>query len=219
MRMPIQIKPDAMACAVGEMHARRWQEAIALAQGERAKALGRRLEEGRLDRIRYRNWLAMELEACRIGVLSLQAVAAWHGPQPALQMAALAWTDRVREDAHAAAHDLHTLDAAPPPPVLLLQQWRTFAGAAGSSQRAGEVLGAALLHDGLFDGPMHAVATAISALPFAVDGRYLSRRLRSASGTAAEQTALLGAYAATALAVGAQRAAGWCREALAHALR
>ena len=199
--------------------ARRWQDVVELARVELAEALARSIGSGRFDRRCYQNWLAMESAACRIGALSLDAVACWHSSQTALLATARNWANDLREDAQAAARDVRVLDGMAAAPPAALGQWHAFAGAAGGSQRAGEVLGAVLLHGQLLGGPMRAVAAAIGALPFALGGHYLPRRAQAGYATEAGCDLLLDAYAATALAVGAQRAAGWYRAAMVEILR
>ncbi len=211
--------PVAAPAQAAERPVRRWQDVVELCQVDIAEALTREIGAGRFDRACYQNWLAMESVACRIGALSLDAVAEWHGAQPALQATARLWACDLREDAQVAARDVRVLDgmaASPPPP---LAQWHAFANAAGASQRAGEALGAVLLHSCLFDGAMRPAVATLGLLPFTRGSHYLQRRLQSAYARDPECAALLDAYAATALAVGAQRAAGWYRDALAMALR
>jgi len=206
------------ARAAGETSARRWQDVVELAQVDVAEALARSIGLGRFDRVRYQNWLAMESVLCRIGALSLDAVASWHGSQPACQMAAHAWAARLREDARIAAHDVRALDGVADAPPAALGTWHAFAVEAGGSQRAGEVLGTMLLHDRLFGGPVRAVATTVAALPFNVGSQYLRRRVEPPSAPEHREE-LLDAYAAASLAAGAQRAAHWYAAAMAEVLR
>lgn len=217
--MQNQSKPGAGAPrAAGEASARRWEDVVELARVEVAEALSRSIGLGRFDRVRYQNWLAMESVICRIGALSLDAVASWHGSQPAWQATAQAWAARLREDARTAAHDVRVLDGVAHAPPAALGAWHAFAVEAGGSQRAGEALGAVLMHDRLMDGAMRPVALTIAGLPFGIGGQYLQRRLAAASGPDGCD-ALLDAYAASSLAVGAQRAAHWCAAAVGDVLR
>ena len=160
----------------------------------------------------------MESVLCRIGALSLEAVASWHGSQPTCQAAAHAWAARLREDARIAAHDVRVLDGIADAPPAALARWHAFAVEAGGSQRAGEALGTVLLHDRLFGGPVRAVAATVAELPFNVGSQYLRRRMEPPS-VAERCEELLDAYAAASLAAGAQRAAHWYAAAMAELLR
>lgn len=202
----------------GEPSARRWQEVVELAQVDVAQALARAIGLGRFDRASYQNWLAMESVLCRIGALSLDAVASWHGSQPAWEASARAWAARLREDARIAAHDVRVLDGVADASPAALGTWHAFAMDAGSSQRAGEALGTVLLHDRLIAGPMRPVAVTITELPFGIGSQYLRRRMGAPPG-ADDCTGLLDAYAAASLTVGAQRAAHWYAAGLADVLR
>lgn len=218
MQNPPNIDTAGPARAAGESAARRWQDAVELAQVDLAQALARAIALGRFDRASYQNWLAMESVLCRIGALSLDAVASWHGSQSGWQAAAQAWAARLREDARTAAHDVRVLDGVADASPAALGAWHAFAVEAGGSQRAGEALGMVLLHDRLSDGPMRPVAITITGLPFGIGSQYLRRRLAAPSGP--EQCAdLLDAYAAASLAAGAQRAAHWYAVAMADVLR
>lgn len=213
-------KTDAMGRtrATAETSARRWQDVVELAQVDVADALARSIGRCRFDRVHYQNWLAMESVLCRIGALSLDAVASWHGSQPACQAAAHAWAARLREDARIAAHDVRVLDGIADAPPSALGSWHAFAVEAGGSQRAGEALGTVLLHDRLFGGPARAVAITVAELPFNVGSQYLRRRMEPPSD-AERREDLLDAYAAASLAAGAQRAAHWYAAAMAEVLR
>lgn len=218
--MQSQPKIDAagVARAAGDTGARRWQDVVELARIDVAGALVRSIGLGRFDRIRYQHWLAMESVLCRIGALSLDAVASWHGSQPACQAAAQAWAAQLREDARVAAHDVRVLDGVADAPPVALGMWHAFAVEAGGSQRAGEVLGTVLLHDRLFGEPMRAVGITIAGLPFGIGSQYLRRRTEPAL-VAEPREDLLDAYAAASLAAGAQRAAHWYAAAMADVLR
>lgn len=218
--MQNQPKTDAAvrARAAGEPSARRWQDVVELAQVDVAEALARSIALGRFDRARYQNWLAMESVLCRIGALSLDAVASWHGSQPACQAAAHAWAARLREDARIAAHDVRVLDGIADAPSAVLGKWHAFSVETGGSHRAGEALGTVLLHDRLFGGPARVVAITVAGLSFNVGSQYLRRRMDPPSA-AEPREELLDAYAAASLAAGAQRAAHWYAAAMAEVLR
>lgn len=197
---------------------RRWQEVIQLAQVDLAEALARRVGAGRFDRSCSRAWLALESVACRIGALSLDAVARWHGTQPDLQATAGDWARDLRDDAQAAMDDIHALDGSAGAPPSVLGEWHAFAVVAADSQRAGEVLGATLLHAGLIGGPMRVIAATLATLPCG-GSHYLARRLQpDRTRDAAGRALLVDVYAAPSLSVGAQRAAVWYRAALAEVL-
>jgi hypothetical protein len=218
MQNPSKIDATGPARISGESSMRRWQDVVELAQVDLAHVLARSIALGRFDRGSYQNWLAMESVLCRIGALSLDAVASWHGSQPAWQAAAQTWAARLREDARTAAHDVRVLDGVADASPAALGAWHAFAVESGGSQRAGEALGTVLLHDRLIDGPMRPVAITTTELPFVVGSQYLRRRLAAPSGP--EQCAeLLDAYAAASLAAGAQRAAHWYAAAMADVLR
>ena len=217
MQEPTKTGAAGPARAAGDSSARRWQEVVELAQVDVAEALARSIGLGRFDRVRYQNWLAMESVICRIGALSLEAVASWHGSQPAWRASAQAWAERLREDARTAAHDVRVLDGVADASPAALGAWHAFAVEAGGSQRAGEALGTVLLHDRLVDGPMRPVAVTVCELPFGVGSQYLRRRMEARSP--ADRGELLDAYAAASLAVGAQRAAHWYAAAMAEVLR
>lgn len=218
MQNPPTTEATGPARAAGETSPRRWQDVVELAQVDVAQALARSIGLGRFDRASYQNWLAMESVLCRIGALSLDAVASWHDSRPAWQATARAWAARLREDAHTAAHDVRVLDGVADASPVALSAWHAFAAEAGGSQRAGEALGTVLLHDRLIDGPMRPVAITITELPFVIGSQYLRRRMEAPP--APEHCAdLLDAYAAASLAVGAQRAAHWYAVAMAEVLR
>ncbi len=111
---------------------------------------------------------------------------------------------------------VRVLDGMANAPPSALMRWHAFVDEAAGSQRAGEVLGAVLLHIWLTEGPARGAA-AMGSLPFVARGHYLQRRLRADpdDGGHAE---LLDAYAASALAVGARRAANWYRASLGQVL-
>jgi hypothetical protein len=215
--MQNQPKPDAgVARAAGEASARRWEDVVQLAQVDVAEALARSIGLGHFDRVRYQNWLAMESVLCRIGALSLDAVASWHVSQPALRATALAWALELRDHAKCAARDVRVIDgiATTPPPTMA--QWHAFVCSAAASQRVGEALGSVLLHEHLFAGPMQVVIATILKMPFSSGSQYPAAILRPGQLAAVqeEREALCNAYSRSALAVGAQRAASWYQAAL-----
>ncbi|MFC5578938.1 hypothetical protein ACFPOA_13070 [Lysobacter niabensis] len=215
----MQANHDKPEHATETRHPRRWQDVVALAQVDVAAVLARAIAHGSLDRDRYQDWLAMESVACRVSALSLDTVACWHGAQPALRATAQTWAAELRELAQVAARDVRVIDGVAATPPTAMGHWHAFACSAGGSQRAGEVLGGVLLHGRLYEGPVRAVATAILTMPFSHGGQYLVRRLRADTGIATHaRDALLDVYSASALAVGAQRAAGWYHAALASSV-
>lgn len=202
-------------------HRQRWQDVARLAQLDVAEALWRAIGNGTLDRDRYQNWLAMESALCRIGALSLDAVAKWHPAQPALQASALAWASQLREQAAAAAQDVQAIGGIAVVSALPLEQWRAFIESTCGSQRAGEAIGTVLLHAHLSEGPMRRLLATIRTLPFAGPAwdRYLLCRLRPMDEEVRQRReALLDAYSATALSTGAQRAARWYAAAMMRLL-
>ncbi|MBF6026059.1 hypothetical protein IU514_18670 [Lysobacter niastensis] len=199
----------------------RWQDVAGLAQIDVAEALSRAIGDGRLDGDRYRNWLAMESALCRIGALTMDAAARWHGTQPDLQACALGWSGHLRGQAAAAALDVQAMGDAASVSALPLDQWRAFIESTCGSQRAGEAVGTALLHGHLSEGAMRPLLGAIRSLPFAGPdrSRYLAKRLEPVDeGVREQRKALLNAYSAAALSIGAQRAARWYGEAMSRLL-
>lgn len=200
---------------------KRWQDVVLAAQQDLADTLGDAIGDGRLDRHTYQHWLATESVICRLNALALDAVADWHVSLPQLRAVAHAWATTTRDDALVAAADVRGFDGMAPalPPQLV--PWQAFLESAARSSRAGEALGAVVLHGELMRGPMrHATASVMELRFVPVRGsRYLL--LRGQSPTAAElreRGALLDAYSGTALAAGAMRAAAWHRDALASVL-
>lgn len=200
---------------------RRWQDVVLVAQQDFAGALAGAIADGRLNRQTYQHWLATESAVCRINALALDAVADWHISQPQLRAAVHAWATMMRDDALAAAADVRAIDgmaAATPRPLV---QWQAFLESASRSSRAGEALGAVVLHAGLMRGPMHEAITAVLELPFVPrrgGGYLLQRRQSDVAAVHDGRQALLDAYAAAALATGAQRAADWHCAALESVL-
>lgn len=216
---------DSARCA-GELAldvrpSRRWQDVVLVAQQDLAAALAGAVADGRLNRQTYQHWLATESAVCRINALALDAVADWHVSQPHLRAAVHAWATTMRDDALVAAADVRAIDgmtAATPPPLV---PWQAFLESTSRSSRAGEALGAVVLHAGLMRGPMHKAITAMLALPFVsprCGGYLLQRRQSDLAAIHDARQALLDAYAAAALATGAQRAADWHRAALESVL-
>lgn len=204
-----------------QKYRQRWQDVARLAQLDVAEALSRAIGNGCLDRDRYQNWLAMESALCRVGALTLDAAARWHGSQPALQSIALGWAGQLREQAGAAAQDVQAMGGIASVSALPLEQWRAFIESTCGSQRAGEAIGTVLLHAHISEGPMRRLLATMRTLPFAGPAwdRYLLRRLRPMGDEVHQgREALLDAYAATALATGAQRAARWYGEAMMRLL-
>lgn len=202
----------------GDGHVRTLAQIVLQAQLDAAEALTAAIGDGRLNRARYQDWLAMESAACRIGALALDSVGKWHAANSPLQKAARAWAQEQREFAQLAASDVRAMDgfAAPPPPEL--GHWQSYITEVGQSQRAGEALGAAVLQASILRGPARDVLAAIATLPLAVKADlYLARRLQpDASALHPQRNALQNEYAAAALAAGARRAANWalpCAEA------
>lgn len=200
---------------------RHWQDVAEAAQQDLAAVLASAITEGGLDRQTYQHWLAMESAVCRLNALALDAVAEWHVSQPQLRSAVHAWATAMRDDALVAAADVRAIDGIAAATPAELVPWQLFLESASRSSRAGEALGAVMLHARLLRGPMRATIAAIMALPFVPvrGGRYLLQRTRADAGHLEQhREALLDGYSATALAAGAQRAAGWHRAALQRVL-
>jgi hypothetical protein len=224
--------------AVPALPGRCWQDVVLAAQRELAGTLEGAIRQGRLTTDPYRNWLALESSLCGINAEALDRAAAWHGAQPALQAHAHAWAGAIRNAAALAAAEAASLgprrrapaDGASPDVARSelptghrvateVQQWREFMALAVPSARAGEALGVVALHARLMRGPMREAIAAIAGLPWVagVGCRYLLQR-REPDATAPNDYALLDAYAASALTVGAQRAARWYRAAMQRVL-
>ncbi len=200
---------------------KRWQDVVLAAQQDLADTLADAIGDGRLDRHTYQHWLATESAICRLNALALDAVADWHVSLPQLRAVAHAWATTTRDDALVAAADVRGFDGMAPALPPQLAPWQAFLESAARSSRAGEALGAVVLHGELMRGPMrHATASVMEQRFLPIRGsRYLL--LRGQQPTAAEQRereALLDAYSGTALAAGAMRAAAWHRDALASVL-
>lgn len=195
-----------------------WPDVLDQAQRRLAQAMLDAIGCGRLDRATYQQWLAIEYALCQVDQRALLAIAEWHRAQPALHAAALAWAAEAGEHARLAAADIRALDGIAAAPVPQVEAWRRFVDSACNSPRAGETLGAVVLHAGLMRGAAGSAIAVVMALPFATDltGSHLSCRSSSPVGPACDaRELLLQAYSATALTVGAQRAAAWHRSALA----
>lgn len=199
----------------------RWPEVLEQAQRHLARAVLAAIAGGQLDRRAYQRWLAIEYALCQVDQRALLAIADWHRAQPALHAAALAWAAEAGEHAGLAAADIRSLDGITAAPVPEIEAWRRFVDSACTSTRAGETLGAVVLHAALMRGAAAAAIAMARTLPFAtgVAGAHLLCRSLPRDGPESNaRAALLQAYSATALAVGAQRAAAWHRAALATAL-
>jgi hypothetical protein len=215
-----------------------WQDVVLAAQRELAETIGRAIGQGRLTTDPYRSWLALEASLCSINANALDRAAAWHGAQPALQTHAHAWAAAIRNDAALAATEatsrsrrlemptdgaaLHATPSGLPArhrAAAEIQQWLEFMALAVPSARAGEALGAVALHARLMRGPMREAIGGIAVLPWVagIGCRYLLQR-REPDVTPPDDHALLDAYAASALTVGAQRAVGWYRAAMQRVL-
>lgn len=215
-----------------------WQDVVLAAQRELVGTLEHAIAQGRLTTDPYRSWLALEASLCSINANALDRVAAWHGAQPGLQAHAHAWAAAIRNAAACAATEATcrtrrlatpaggaSRDATPTGmparhrSAAQIQAWREFMAVAVPSVRAGEALGAVALHAHLMRGPMREAIGTIVALPWVagIGCSYLLER-RAPDTPAPGDYALLDAYAASALAVGAQRAMGWYRAALQRVL-
>lgn len=191
-----------------------WQDVVLAAQLDLADDLARAIGEGRLHRASYQHWLATESALCGLDALALDALSAWHGPQPTLRAAAQGWATAMRGDALAATADIGKIDAVTVALPQPLGSWQAFVASACASARAGEALGAVVLHARLLHGPMREAIAAVVALPFVAGhaGSYLLQRGQPDTGPQQQRReALLDAYSAAALAAGAQRAADWYR--------
>ena len=168
---------------------------------------------------RLRDWLALEHAMNRIGAQSLRAVARWHGRQPGLEAAAVAIATEADARADAAAHDLRALGGLAAMPAPELDEWRRFLSGAASPQRAGEVLGAALLYLQLHAAPASSGLDLLARIAPAGPATYLSRIRRPHPCLGDGATALAGHYAAKSLLAGGIRAAGWLRAATRRVMR
>lgn len=199
--------------------AQRWPELLRAAQRNAAGRLGHAAAQGGFAPQGYLDWLLGEAAVAVLCAEAMDAIAGWHGSEPALRDTAQDWAAELRELAWLAAADMRTIRGTASPPSPLLEEWRLFLGGASGSQRAGEALGAIALHSRLLPGEADAALEALLALPFArCASQYLARRRRPE--TVAARTGrdrLLDAYASAALAAGALRAAAWHRAAVAAA--
>lgn len=199
----------------------RWPDVLDEAQQNLAQTVFAAVAGGYLDRAAYQQWLAVEYALCQADQRALLAIADWHRPQPPLRLAALEWAAESGEYAHQAATDIRALDGIAAAPVPQVEAWLRFVDTASTSTRAGETLGAVVLHACLMRGAAARSAVAlVRTLPFAagITGGYLLRRSLPRDRPAGDaRESLLQAYSATALAVGAHRAAAWHRAALAAA--
>lgn len=169
------------------------------------------IADGRLNRVRYQDWLGLESAACRIGACALDAVGNWHGTNPALQEAAYTWAAEQRECARLAAADIRAMDGVAMAPPPSMAHWQAYVTEIGQSQRAGEALGTAALQAAMLRGPVRDVLAALATLPVAANaGGYIARRLQAEAGAIyLGRIALQNEYAAAALVSGAQRGARW----------
>lgn len=215
-----------------------WQDVVLAAQRDLAGTLDRAIGQGQLTTDPYRGWLALESRLCTINAEALDRAAAWHGAQPALQAQAHGWAAALRNDAALAAKEATSRNRRIPPPhgaspdaapsalptqdraAVEIEQWREFMAMAVPSAQAGEALGVVALHARLMRGPMREAIGAVAALPWVagIGCRYLLQR-REPDATTSNDHALLDAYAASALTVGAQRATDWYRAAMQRVLR
>ena len=198
-----------------------WQDVVLLAQQALAGTLAHAAANGRLNRQTYQHWLATESAICRINALALDALADWHVSLPQLRAVAHAWATATRDDALIAAADVRAIDGMAAALPSQLAPWQAFLESASRSSRAGEALGAVVLHAKLMRGPMRDAIAAVTELPFVPirGSRYLLQRDQpEPTAEQRERDALLDAYSGAALAAGAQRAAGWYRDALAAVL-
>jgi hypothetical protein len=203
----------------GDAPARRWQEGLLRAQQELADALLGGIGDGRLNRASYQHWLATESAVCRINALALDALADWHVSLPQLRATAHAWATTMRDHGLAAAADVRAIDGIAATPPSQFGLWQVFLQSASHGSRAGEALGAVVLHDQLMQGPARDAIAVVAAQPFARGGRYLLQRAQPAPAAGQrDRDSLLDAYSGAALAVGTLRAATWYRAALAMVL-
>lgn len=194
------------------------EEAILSAQLDLAEDLARAICEGRLTTSRYQHWLACESVLCRLHARALERLSEWHGAQPTLRAAAQQWSMAMCGDALAAAAGSQRHVLAPMPQLIA---WQTFLESTTWSSRAGEAVGAVVLHARLMHGPMHETVKAIALLPQARGdrGQYLLQRCRAEPGAQQQgRSALLDAYSRTALGAGARRVADWYRALLGQVL-
>lgn len=198
----------------------RWPDVLDQAQQHLAQTVFAAVAGGHLDRAAYQQWLAIEYALCQVDQHALLAIADWHRPQPALRLAAREWAAEIGEHAIQAATDIRALDGIAAAPAPQVEAWRRFVDAASTSTRAGETLGAVVLHACLMRGAARSAVALVRTLPFAtgITGGHLLCRSLPRDGPAGDaRESLLQAYSATALAVGAHRAAAWHRAALAAA--
>lgn len=189
-----------------------WRAIAGAARAEFGAAVTSAIAAGRLDRAARHRWLAAEAALCRISALALESLSAWHATQPVLQATALAWASAFHADGRAAAAGARGIAAAMPLLPAQVGPWKAFLRSACTSARAGEALGAVACHAALGCAPLCAFPANAEGFPDASDGcGYLARRGQRAPGDGLQCDALLDAYAAAALAAGAQRARDWYR--------
>ena len=155
-----------------------WQDVVLLAQQALAGTLVHAAADGRLNRQTYQHWLATESAICRINALALDALADWHVSLPQLRAVAHAWATATRDDALVAAADVRAIDGMAAALPSQLAPWQAFLEIGSRSSRAGEALGAVVLHARLMRGPMRDAIAAVTELPFVPirGSRYLLQR-------------------------------------------
>lgn len=199
--------------------ARPWPDVLLRAQRAVATELEQAAGPAGFDRAAYLDWLSGEAAIAVLCADAMDVLSAWHANAAVARATAQAWAAGLRELARLAAADLRTMDAGGASPSPLIEAWSGFLVGASGSQRAGEALGAIALHSRVLPGRAEAALDAMAAAPFARSAsRYVAQR-RQAEGAAvrAQRDDLLGAYAAIAIAAGAQRAAIWTLDAVAIA--
>lgn len=199
---------------------RRWPDVLQRAQLAIARQLAQAAASPGFGRDAYFDWLACEAAIAVLGADALDALAGWHGNDGELRATAQAWAAELRAMARLAAADLGAAGAdtrLSPSLAPLPEAWSAFLATASVSQRAGEALGAIALHSRLLPGQADPALDAMRALPFAqAASRYLARRRHpEPCSVSADRDRLLEAYAAAAIAAGAERAATWATDAVA----
>jgi hypothetical protein len=198
---------------------RPWPDVLLRAQRAIALELEQAAAPAGLSREAYFDWLCGEAAIAVLCADAMDVLSAWHVNDARARSTAQAWAGGLRELARLAAADLRVLGARMPSTCPLPEAWSGFLAGASGSQRAGEALGAIALYSRVLPGRAAAALDAMAAAPFArAASRYLARRRRGESDAErAQRDELLGAYAATAIAAGAQRAAAWTLDAVAIA--
>lgn len=199
---------------------RPWPDVLLRAQRAIALELEQAARPGGFGREAYFDWLCGEAAIAVLCADAMDVLSAWHVNDARARSTAQAWAGGLRELARLAAADLRVMEAGSSTPTPLLEAWSGFLADASGSQRAGEALGAIALHSRVLPGRGAAALDAMAAAPFVrAASRYLARRRRGESDAErAQRDELLGAYAATAIAAGAQRAAAWTLDAVVIAI-